>query len=180
MRAAGRTIAYVADEDDAALRTIDVERQARSRSRRSGARPLRSSCSATGDVVGVPPRSRARRRARARTGLSRNPCKSGAALDVSAEPAGLALAPDGATLFVASRWGHALTALATDDMARASASISRAILMRVVTSSDGGKIFVSHVAGSRISVVDIEGRSPRSVRSICTTYNQRRHVRGWR
>src|SRR5262249_20907761 len=90
------------------------------------------------------------------------------------EPTSLALAPDGSTLLVTSRWAHTLTALATSDL-----STKRTVDLprdpnAVVASSDGTKAFVAHVAGSRISVIDLE--ADRAVRSIELHDRQTRQV----
>ncbi|HEY4122669.1 MAG TPA: cytochrome C peroxidase, partial [Byssovorax sp.] len=81
---------------------------------------------------------------------------------VAAEPTGLAVTPDGATLLVASRWGHALTALGTRDMdVRFVATLPRDP-RAVVTSSDGKKAFVAHAVGSALTIVDLDGERTRT------------------
>src|SRR5262249_5567634 len=94
---------------------------------------------------------------------------------VAEEPTGLALSPDGATLLVASRWAHAITALdaATFDV-RYHVDVPRDP-RAIVFTRDGDKAFVAHVAGSRISVLDL-GNTVHTTRSIDLHDRQERKI----
>jgi len=79
------------------------------------------------------------------------------------EPTGLALTPDGARLLVISRWGHALTAYETGTLATAFTVALPRDPVAVLASSDGTRAFISHVTGTRLSVVDLQARSARQI-----------------
>jgi len=72
------------------------------------------------------------------------------------EPTSLALTPDGATLLVASGWGHALDAFAARTLEhRFRVDVAREP-RAVVASEDGRQAFVSHASASLVSVVDLD------------------------
>ncbi|WP_437287839.1 cytochrome C peroxidase [Sorangium sp. So ce406] len=162
-----RTLAFVADEDDAALHTVDLDtRSAIARTPLAG-RPAQVIVLGDGRVV-ASLRDRGLlevlEAADAAAPLARR-----CLVPVASEPVGLAMTPDRATLLVASRWDHALTSFATDDLRR----LGELPLARdpgaVVASADGQRAFVSHAVGGRISVVALgEGGAPTGARELST------------
>jgi mono/diheme cytochrome c family protein len=94
---------------------------------------------------------------------------------VPTEPSGLASTPDG-HLVVTSRWAHVVSVLDPSTLE----TVRRAIVSRdpvgVVLSSDGKRAFVSHVTGSRISIVDVSSSAesdakPREISTNKSTVN---------
>ena len=171
-RTKDRTLAYVADEDDAAVRAIDVDSAAEVATTPLAGAPSSLLILADGRVV-VALRDLSRIEVFEPPADLAQPLERRCTIPVAAEPVGLAVTPDGATLLVASRWAHALTALDAMtgerrfqwDLPRDPGS--------VLASSDGTRAFVSHVAGSRVSVVDLAGGgSARSIDLQTTSYRR--------
>jgi DNA-binding beta-propeller fold protein YncE/mono/diheme cytochrome c family protein len=173
VRAGNRTLAYVADEDDGAVRTVDVD--------------MRNELAVT-PLGGVPSeilvlpdgRLAVSLRDKGRVQILEPPADAGqplgkrCAIDVPPEPTGLAVTPDGATLFVASRWGHAVSAFAASDLSPLFTADLPRDPRSLVATADGKKLFVGHVAGSRVSVLDVEG--DHRVRSIDLHDRQTRQI----
>jgi DNA-binding beta-propeller fold protein YncE/mono/diheme cytochrome c family protein len=159
---AGRKLAYVADEDERAVRTVDLASRAEIAVTPLDAAPGQLLVTADGRVLV------ALRTASAVTVLE-PPEDPTATLEprctvaAPAEPTGLALTPDGARLLVTSRWAHALTAYETGTLkASFTVDLPRDPLA-VVTSSDGARAFISHVVGARLSVVDLREPAARQI-----------------
>ena len=159
---AGRKLAYVADEDERAVRTVDLDSRAEIAVTPLAAAPGQLLVTPDGRVVVA-----------LRTGAAiavfqpgedpAAPLEARCSVAAPAEPTGLALTPDGARLLVTSRWAHALTAYETGTLKTAfSVDLPRDPLA-VVTSADGARAFVSHVVGARISVVDLHERAARQI-----------------
>ncbi|MFT3765712.1 MAG: hypothetical protein QM820_09375 [Minicystis sp.] len=161
-RSADRPIAYVADEDERALRTVDLASGAEIAFTPLDAAPGQLLVTTDGRIL-VALRGGASIVALEPAADPALPLTALCAIGVPAEPHGLTLTPDGARLLVTSRWGHALTAFETANLA----TIFTVPLDRdpasVITSADGTKAFVSHVVGSRLSIVDLDARSARAV-----------------
>ncbi|WP_438017151.1 cytochrome C peroxidase [Sorangium sp. So ce315] len=163
----GRTFAFVADEDDAALHTVDVDARAPLARTPLAGRPAQVIVLDDGRVV-------ASLRDRGLLEVL-EPVDPGAPLarrclvPVASEPVGLAMTPDRATLLVASRWGRALTSFAAADLRRLGELPLARDPSAVVGSADGQRAFVSHAVGGRISVVALgAGGAPTSARELST------------
>ncbi len=150
----GRTlVGYIADEDDQALRVIDVDEGQELSVLPLEGRPTQ--------VVALP---RARLAVTLRdaskvailegAGTRAWPLRTVAYLDVPPEPIALARTPDNASLVVTSAWGHALTVFSVDGFERrAVVDLGREPRGVVVS---GKRAFVSHAAGNALSIVDLE------------------------
>lgn len=152
----GRTVAYVADEDDAMIRVVDVEDGVELSNMKPGGVPaqvlvdkdgkLVASLRDTSEVVvlgggGTRESHLAVERRRA----------------VASEALGLALSPDDTTLVVTSGWGRTVSVV---DMATLSIKSEHLVAREpraVVISSDGKRAFVSHVVGDGIDVIALDG-----------------------
>ncbi|WP_438026014.1 cytochrome C peroxidase [Sorangium sp. So ce233] len=163
----GRTLAFIADEDDAALHTVDLDaRSAIARTPLAG-RPAQVIVLGDGRVV-------ASLRDRGLLEVlepvdAAAPLARRCLVPVASEPVGLAMTPDRATLLVASRWGHALTSFATVDLRPLGELPLARDPSAVVASADGQRAFVSHAVGGRISVVALgEGGAPTEARELST------------
>jgi DNA-binding beta-propeller fold protein YncE/mono/diheme cytochrome c family protein len=160
--AGGRTIAYVADEDERAVRTLDPA---------SGEELAFTPLDAAPGPLLVTADGRVLVTLRGGNAIAvlepavdpAMPLALRCSVAVPAEPSGLATTPDGARLVVTSRWGRTLTGY---DLASL-ASLFTVPLPRdpagVVTSADGAKAFVAHVVGARMSVVDLAAQTVRDV-----------------
>ncbi|WP_437278527.1 cytochrome C peroxidase [Sorangium sp. So ce375] len=172
----GRTLAFVADEDDAAIHTVDVDARAALARTPLAGRPAQVIVLGDGRVV-ASLRDRALLEVLEPNGAA-SPLERRCLVPVASEPVGLAMTPDRSTLLVASRWGHALTSLATADLRRTGELPLARDPNAVVASSDGRRAFVSHVVGGRISVVTLdEGGAPTGARELSTDGVERRAPR---
>ncbi|MGK3988659.1 cytochrome C peroxidase [Sorangium sp. So ce136] len=169
----GRTLAFVADEDDGAIHTVDLDARAAIARTPLAGRPAQVIVLGDGRVV-------ASLRDRGllevlEPGDAAAPLARRCLVPVASEPVGLAMTPDRATLLVASRWGHALTSLATADLRRLGELPLARDPSAVVASADGARAFVSHAVGGRISVVTLgEGGAPTGARELSTDGTERR------
>jgi hypothetical protein len=155
-----RTIAYVADEDDDAVHTVDVDARKELAVTPLGGSPAQLLVLADGRVAAV---LRDRNRVvilepRERADL---PLEPRCAAPVAAEPVALAASPDGRRLVVTSGWGHALSAFDAGDL-RPEFTVDLPREPRaVIVDRDGSRAFVAHVVGGRLSSVDLaEPRHP--------------------
>jgi DNA-binding beta-propeller fold protein YncE len=153
--AQSRTVAYVADEDARELRVIDHAAGRELAHHRLNGKPEQLLIADDGRVlVSLADRAEV---------LVLEPAQTPEAgfvercrVPTAAEPAGMALTPDGKTLLVASRWGQSLSGHETQGEMRRRFELP---LSRdpygVVASSDGKRAFVSHVSGGQLSVIDL-------------------------
>ncbi len=160
-RLGSRTLAFIADPDEEAIVTFDVEARQPLASTTLGARASAVLVTPGGRVVALGADD-ARVHVLVMTQVE-EPLRVERSIDVPAEPASATLTPKGDAILVASRWGHALSVLpltGTDrpvviDLARDPAA--------VVASLDGRRAFVLHAVGSQASVVDLATQSVRRV-----------------
>lgn len=160
-RLGDRSLAFVADADDSAVVTFDLDALRPLASTPLGARPSAVLVTTTGRVVALgADDGQAHVLAMAHVD---QPLAGEHRVALPDEPVSAALVPGGDTLLVTSRWGHALSlvplggeaAPAVIDLPRDPAA--------VVASADGHRAFVFYAVGSRASVVDLEERSIRTV-----------------
>lgn len=151
-----RTIAYVADEDDDAIHTVDVGAGAELAVSPVAGSPSAILVLADGRVA-VTLRDRNRVAILEPSDRADAPLEERCSTAVATEPVALAATPDDASLVVTSGWGHALTAL---DAASLGVAFTvplprepRAVLV------DGNRAFVTHVTGGRLSAIDLAGAS---------------------
>ena len=152
----GKTLAYVADDDDQAVHVVDVD------GKELGALPVGGHPSQllllpdgrlvvalrdTSQLVVLEPTA----------DLAKAPLEQRCAVETEAEPVGLALTPDDAKLIVTHGSGRSLTAR---DAKSPHLAVSFMVALpreprSVVVSDDGTKAFVTHAVGGRASVVDL-------------------------
>jgi mono/diheme cytochrome c family protein len=158
-----RTVAYIADEDARQLRVVDLDEREEVAATDLGGRPAQLLVAADGrvfaslsdrnEVMVLEPAGR-----HANAGLDAV-CR----VKTPAEPVGLALTADGATLLLASRWGQALTGYDVNSMKRRFTTSLPRDPHSVVVGADG-LAYVSHVVGGHMSVVD--PREPQKPRTL--------------
>jgi mono/diheme cytochrome c family protein len=148
----GRVVAYVADEDDALVRVVDVDDGREVARVRPGGTPAQLVVLPDGRIV-------ASLRDASQVAVIRGDAVE-RRIDVPTEPIGLALSPDDATLVVASGWGRAVSILdARTFEKRASYGVAREP-RSVIVSKDGTHAFVSHAVGPWIDVVSLDVAGP--------------------
>jgi mono/diheme cytochrome c family protein len=155
----GRRVAYVADEDDAAVRVIDLEDDREISSMQPGGVPAQMVMLADGRLV-VSLRDTSQVVVLRGGGSARSPLVADVRVDVAAEPIGLALSPNGETLVVTSGWGRAVTVLDAHTLTRRAEHRVDREPRGVVVSSDGRRAFVSHAVGQHLDVIPLDGSEP--------------------
>ncbi len=180
-RAAGRTIAYVADEDARALLTVDVE---------SGKQLAKTSLGATPSSVLTLPDGRVlvtlsdvHRFAVLIPASSLSlPLRAHSVVPVPTEPTAIAATPLSDRALVVSRWGAKISEVKMP--AGGAPFVARSLKLdadpfAAVVSRDGKQAFVSHVTGGKVSRVDLNtwSVSSRDHSHRVHTPVVRRHIR---
>lgn len=149
-----KRLGFVADEDDRALHTIDIE---------SGRDVARTPLAAAPSEVVIGPdgrvyvglRSASAVAVLSSTGSADAPLIEESRLATGTEPVGLTLTPDGATLLVTTGISHELKAFSlADGQTQLTVSVPREPRSLVVT-ADGSRAFIAHAAGSTVSAIDL-------------------------
>jgi cytochrome c peroxidase len=164
-RSGNTTLAYVADEDDSAIHTVDIDGQ-----RELAVTPLAGAPSAllvlADGRVAVTLRDQGRvavYEPRERADL---PLEERCAVSIAADPVGLAATPDDGRLLVTSGWARKLTALDPGDLHPIFAVDLPREPRAVLASADGRRAFVAHVVGGTLSAVSLPDSAPHAVHSI--------------
>lgn len=148
------TLAYVADEDDALLHTININTGSERAVTSLAGSPSQVLVLADGRVA-VTLRDK-NRVAILEPGASADaPLEVRCEVPVAAEPFGLASTPDDNTLLVTSAWGRRLSAFKTADLSPSFDVELPREPRAVLVDDDGQRAFVAHVVGATMSVVDL-------------------------
>jgi mono/diheme cytochrome c family protein len=158
-RLGDRTLAFVADADDGAVVTFDVDARQSLTSTAIGARPSAVLVAAGRVVVLGADDARVHVLAMAQVD---QPLVALRAIEVPQEPVSAAIVPGGDSILVASRWGHALSVVALSGEGSPTSIDLPRDPAAVVASSDGRRAFVMHAVGSRASIVDLDARTTRT------------------
>jgi mono/diheme cytochrome c family protein len=170
-RSKDRLLAYVADEDDDALHTVDIDTK-----KELAVTPLPGSPSQLlvlpdGRLV-MALRDKNEVIALEAPRAPEEPLTLRCRIPVAAEPLALATTPDGGRLLVTSGRGKRLTILGTGGLE----ALGRVDLPRdprgVLVSRDGQKAFVTHMVGGRVSVVSLDRAGP-SAREVDVRVDKR-------
>ena len=173
----GKTLAYVADEDNRAVHVIDVDGKELGSALLDG-RPSQLLLLPDGRLV-VALRDVARIVVLEPTAnLAAGPFEQRCSVESDAEPVGLALSPDDATLVVTHAAGRSLAAR---DAKSADLGVLYSVAMpreprSVIVSDDGQRAFVAHAVGGQATVVDLAKRQLTAVplhRSASTEKSRR-------
>lgn len=150
-----RTVAYVADEDDNVLHTVDVASGKELTTTQLAGAPGQVMVAKDGRVL-VTIRDKSQLQVLEPAATADQPLAALCGVDLPSEPVGIAATPDDTTVLVTSGWGRALTALDADQMkTRYRVPLAREP-RSIVISDDGSKAFIAHVVGSRLSAVDLK------------------------
>lgn len=149
---AGKTLAFVADEDNKALAVVDVDSKKELSTLKLEAQPGQVMVLTDGRVLVTLRDSNKLAVFHAQSDATLTP---GCKIDTSAEPIAMATTPDGSTLLLTSGWGRTLDSFDAATLGRK----GRAVLPReprtVVVDDDGKLAYVSHAVGAKVSVVEI-------------------------
>jgi DNA-binding beta-propeller fold protein YncE len=157
-------LAYVADEDDRAVRVIDVEAQTELASVPLAGAPAELVMLPDGRLLASLRDTNVVAQLQG-TGTKDSPLVVARRIDTPVEPIGLALTPDDSTLLVASGWGHAVTAYSAERLTKVDQWDVPREPRTIVVSDDGKRAFVSHAVGTFLETIELgEGaRKPKKV-----------------
>jgi DNA-binding beta-propeller fold protein YncE len=165
VRLGDRTLAYVADEDEGAVHTLDLDARSELALTPLAGAPSHLLVLADGRVA-VTLREGNQVMILEPAASPGAPLEERCAVAVAVEPVALAVTPDDQRLLVTSGYGHALTALAEADLR----PIFTVDLPRepraVIASDDGRRAFIAHVVGGALSIVDLGDAASRAPRSL--------------
>ncbi|HEX3345159.1 MAG TPA: cytochrome C peroxidase, partial [Polyangiaceae bacterium] len=153
----GRTLAYTADEDDAAIHVVDVDARKELGETALEGRPSQLLFLPDGRLA-VLLRDRSQI-AVLEPGSKPEELEKRCTVATPTEPVALALTPDRGTLLVTSGWGRALTAF---DAAKVTRSFEVSLPREpraVVVSDDGRFAYVSHAVGAQASRVTLADKT---------------------
>jgi DNA-binding beta-propeller fold protein YncE len=159
----GRTLAFIADEDDRAVHVVDVARGEDLGSVPLGSRPSQLVLTRDGKLLV------ALRDANAVATLEAPEEEEGAPLlttsrfVVDAEPTALAVTPDDGTVVVATERGHAVEAV---DRAMGERTFEVEVAREpraLLVSADGATAYVAHAAASVLTMVDLHAGTAKIV-----------------
>ena len=168
-----RTLAYVADEDDASLRAIDLTTREELSVTPLVGRPSQVLVGKDGRLF-VALRDEQAVVVLEATKDEHAPLDVATRIETALEPVGLAMTPDDATLLVTTGWGHALEGFALASMTR-SFAVDLAREPRAVTaSSDGKTAYVSHASAGHLSAIDLGDRTVKTIDMGMSGWDERR------
>lgn len=157
-----RRVAFVADEDDDAVHTVDLATGAELAVVRLQGRPAQLVIAGDGRLY-VSLRDEQSVAILQPTGRADLSLEEVGRLPTAVEPFGLAVTPDDATLLVTSAWGAELAAFSIRTRARLFAVRLPREPRAVIVSEDGSTAFVSHAVGGQLTRVSLdEGEWTRS------------------
>lgn len=160
---AGKTLAFVADEDEKTLALVDVDARKQLSTTKLDGTPGQVMILDDGRVlVSIREKNKlAVFHPSADAALT-----PGCAIETSAEPIAMAITPDKKTLLVTNGWGRALEAFDAESLAK-KAKVSLPREPRTVVVDDEGKFaYVSHAVGGRVSVVDLAQMKPQATMDV--------------
>jgi len=155
----GRVIAYVADEDDARIRVVDVDEGRELSSVRPGGIPSQLLVRQDGRLLAAL-RDTSQVVVLGGGGTETSRLAIEKRVDVASEPVGLALSPDQRRLVVASAWGKKVSILDASTLAGVTEHAVGREPRAVVVSGDGKRVFVSHVVGNDLDVLPLVAGEP--------------------
>jgi mono/diheme cytochrome c family protein len=158
----GKRVAYVADEDAALIRVVDVEAERELSTFAPGGAPSQIVMLADGRLV-ASVRDAAKLVVLRGGGSSTSKLHVDATIDMPAEPIGLALTPDDESLVATSGWGKSVVVLDAHTFTRKAVHAVAREPRSIVVSDDGKRAFVSHAVGPALDVIALDGAKNKSL-----------------
>lgn len=155
-RVAGRTVAFIADEDEGALHTIDLDQRVELARTELEGRPTAALVLPSGELA-VALRDAGSVAVLAVTDIHESLLQT-ASIETADEPVALATSPDARTLWVASGVGRALEGFSIGEHVRRAAIALGREPRAVTISSDGARAFVGYMSDGGVGVVDLMSR----------------------
>lgn len=159
----GRRVAYVADEDAALIRVVDVEAEKELSSFAPGGAPAQMVMLADGRLV-ASVRDASKLVVLRGGGTHESKLHLDATIDMPAEPIGLAITPDDESIVAGSGWGKSVVVLDAHTFTRKAVHAVAREPRSIVISNDGKRAFVSHAVGPSLDVIALDGST--SVKSL--------------
>lgn len=162
---AGKTIAFVADEDAQAVIAIDVDTKKELGSHKLASAPSQLMILEDGRVaVALKNASKLQILHPTNDGSFVDGC----AVDTDAEPVALAMTPDAKTLLVTAGWGHSLDVYETASLA-SKGKLDLPREPRGVVVDDAGKYaYVAHAVGGKLTTVDLSAMRASQTRILAS------------
>jgi hypothetical protein len=170
-----RTLAYVADDDDASVRVIDLATREELSTTPLAGRPSQMLVGKDGRLF-VAIRDEQIVQVLEATKDDHAPLDETARIPTAVEPVGLAMTNDDASLLVTSGWGHALEAFSVATLSRTFAVDLAREPRAVMASADGKTAYVSHAAAGHVSAIDLGAHSVKTIDLGMSGWDER--VRG--
>ncbi len=159
-------IAFVADEDDHAIRAIDLTSKAELSTTPIEGRPSQMIIDKQGRLL-VALRDDQAVQVFEATDDRSAPLDATGRIPTAVEPIGLAITPDDATLLVTSGWGHALEGFGLAEPHARTLAVDLAREPRsIVVSSDGKTAYIAHAMANQVSTIDLEDAKNTKVAAI--------------
>jgi mono/diheme cytochrome c family protein len=149
-----RRVALVADGDDHAVRTLDVDARRELGVTRLTSRPGQMLVAADGRLL-VTMREEGTLAAFHASDDPTSPLVPAGSAPTAVEPIGLAATPDDASVLVVSGWGHTFESFALDGLKRSVSLDLPREPRAVTTSSDGATAFVAHAVAGQVTVISL-------------------------
>ena len=149
---AGKTIAFVADEDAKSVLVVDVDAKKEIASEKLAAAPGQVMVLADGRVLVT---QRGASQVVVLHAANDGTLTPGCAVETSAEPIALAVTPDDKTVLVTAGWGRSLEAFETAKLAKKAKVDLPREPRQVVIDDDGKYAYFSHAVGGKTSLIDL-------------------------
>ena len=168
----GRRVAYVADEDAALIRVVDIEAERELSTFAPGGAPAQLVMLADGRLV-ASLRDAGKLVVLRGGGTSDSKLRIDTTIETPAEPIGLAIAPDDESILATSGWGKSVSVIDAHTFTRkATHRVSREP-RSVVVSSDGKRAFVSHAVGPNLDVIALDGTKEKNAKGPITSLSMK-------
>lgn len=161
----GKRVAYVADEDAALIRVVDLDAERELSTFAPGGAPAQMVMLSDGRLV-ASVRDAGKLVVLRGGGTSGSKLRLDTSVDMPAEPIGLALTPDDESLVATAGWGKSVVVLDAHTFTRRAVHAVGREPRSVVVSSDGKRAFVSHAVGSSLDVIALGELEPKAKSAI--------------
>ena len=166
---AGKTLAFIADEDNAAIVVVDVDSRKEIASHKLEGTPAQLMITDDGRLLVT---LRDKSKLAVLHPSADGTFVRGCSIDTAAEPIALAVTPDKQTLLLTAGWGRTREALDASSLAKKAAVKLPREPRTVVVDEDGKTAYVSHAVGAKVSIVDLSTMKAESALDVLVNPNQ--------